>query len=183
MSAKSKLRIYAAADVANHINKGDCWVIRNGKVYNVSEFAADHPGGDDLIFKYAGQDVGEIMKDSSEHDHSQSAYDMLGEYLVGKIGANANIVDESGFTFCDSCLRSLNRPNALPLCRLGGTRRFPPRRNTSRRGLRALRVPRLEQAATPSSLGEQLQQRILFTASTSASPCHKDCAAFWSRLS
>lgn len=108
MSAKSKLRIYTASDVTKHTNKGDCWVIRNGKVYNVTEFAADHPGGDDLIFKYAGQDVGEIMKDSSEHDHSQNAYDMLSEYLIGKIGTNANVVDESGSTFATLVRKSSN---------------------------------------------------------------------------
>ena len=95
MPATRRLRIFTAVDVAKHTRKGDCWVIRNGKVYNVSEFAADHPGGDDLIFKYAGQDVGEIMKNSDEHDHSQSAYEMLGEYLIGKIGVNTNTVDES----------------------------------------------------------------------------------------
>lgn len=98
-TVKTKLRIYTEADVAKHTAKKDCWAVRNGKVYNVSEFVADHPGGDDLILKYAGQDVGAIMKDASEHDHSQSAYEMLGEYLVGKIGAIATIVDESEPTF------------------------------------------------------------------------------------
>lgn len=91
---RTKLRIYTAADVAHHVTKGDCWVVRNGKVYNVSDFVADHPGGDDLILKYAGQDVGAIMADEVEHEHSKSAYEMLGEYLVGKIGQNATIVSE-----------------------------------------------------------------------------------------
>lgn len=93
-TVRTKLRIYTAADVAKHTTKDDCWVVRNGKVYNVSEFVADHPGGDDLILQYAGQDVGAIMADEVEHDHSQSAYEMLGEYLVGKIGQSAMIVRE-----------------------------------------------------------------------------------------
>lgn len=101
---RTKLRIFAPVDVAKHTTKDDCWVVRDGKVYNVSEFVADHPGGDDLILKYAGQDIGAIMKDASEHDHSQSAYEMLGEYLVGKIGANATIVDESKPTLLFLCL-------------------------------------------------------------------------------
>jgi len=96
---KTKLRIYTAADVAKHTKRGDCWVLRSGKVYNVSEFAPDHPGGEDLILKYSGQDVGEIMKDSSEHYHSPGAYDMLSECIIGKIGVDANVVDESGPTF------------------------------------------------------------------------------------
>jgi len=96
---ETKLRIYTAADVAKHTKRGDCWVIRSGKVYNVSEFAPDHPGGEDLILRYSGRDVGDIMKDSSEHDHSPSAYDMLSECIIGKIGVDANVVDESGPTF------------------------------------------------------------------------------------
>lgn len=92
---KTKLRIYTAIDVARHTTKKDCWITRNGKVYNVSEFVNDHPGGDDLILQYAGKDIGDVMADSAEHEHSQSAYDMLGEYLVGKLGAVTTIVDES----------------------------------------------------------------------------------------
>ena len=36
------------------------------------------------------------MKDPEEHDHSDSAYDMMEEYIIGRLGNDANIVDESG---------------------------------------------------------------------------------------
>ncbi|KAF8311442.1 hypothetical protein DL93DRAFT_2208961 [Clavulina sp. PMI_390] len=94
-TVKTRLRIFAAADVAKHTTKRDCWVIRDGKVYDVSPFVDDHPGGDDLIMAWAGKDIGAIMADRSEHEHSDSAYAMLSEYLVGKIGAAATIVDEN----------------------------------------------------------------------------------------
>jgi 4-hydroxysphinganine ceramide fatty acyl 2-hydroxylase len=90
----NKIKIYTTEDVARHNTAKDCWVIHSGKVYNVTEFLQDHPGGDDLILNWAGKDVGMAMKDPDEHDHSSSAYDMLSEYLVGKLGTEATIVSE-----------------------------------------------------------------------------------------
>ena len=68
-----RVRIFTAEDVAVHNTRSSCWVSRNGKVYDVSPFLADHPGGDDLILNYAGKDVGEVMADRDEHEHSESA--------------------------------------------------------------------------------------------------------------
>jgi 4-hydroxysphinganine ceramide fatty acyl 2-hydroxylase len=44
--------------------------------------------------RFAGKDVGDKMGDRDEHDHSDSAYDMLEEYIVGRIGVEATIVNE-----------------------------------------------------------------------------------------
>jgi len=63
-------------------------------VYNVTQFLNDHPGGDDFILKYAGQDIEETMKDKDEHDHSEAAYDMLDEYLIGRLGTNSTTVND-----------------------------------------------------------------------------------------
>jgi len=95
MTLTKRVRILASEDVEEHVSLKSCWVTRDGKVYDVTQFLPDHPGGDDLILKYAGKDVGEIMKDSSEHDHSDSAYSMLDEFLIGQLGADAGIVDEN----------------------------------------------------------------------------------------
>ncbi|OBZ78072.1 putative acyl-CoA synthetase YngI [Grifola frondosa] len=89
-----RIRIYTVEDVATHCSSSNCWVTRNGKVYDVTRFVPDHPGGDDLILNYAGKDVGAIMKDAAEHDHSDSAYDMLEEFIVGRVGIGENIVSE-----------------------------------------------------------------------------------------
>ncbi|GEQ67925.1 hypothetical protein JCM33374_g1591 [Metschnikowia sp. JCM 33374] len=44
-------------DVSAHSSKDDCWVIIHGKVYDVSTFLDDHPGGAAVILKYAGKDA------------------------------------------------------------------------------------------------------------------------------
>ncbi|CAN3375678.1 hypothetical protein DIURU_001238 [Diutina rugosa] len=79
------LPLLAQATVAKHNTPKDCWVtLFNRKVYDVTSFLDEHPGGADLIYPYAGKDVTEIMADRSSHDHSESAYEMLDEdMLVG----------------------------------------------------------------------------------------------------
>lgn len=89
-----RIRIFTAEDVAAHSNTSSCWITRNGKVYDVTNFLPDHPGGDDLILKYAGNDVEAIMRDPLEHDHSDSAYDMLEECFIGRLGTSETIVSD-----------------------------------------------------------------------------------------
>lgn len=89
-----RVRIYTSEDVASHKSAHSCWVSRNGKVYNITAFLQDHPGGDDIVLKYAGGNVEDIMKDKLEHDHSDAAYDMLEEYLIGRLGTDETIVRE-----------------------------------------------------------------------------------------
>jgi 4-hydroxysphinganine ceramide fatty acyl 2-hydroxylase len=89
-----RVKIYTSQDVAIHARSTDCWVSRNGKVYDVTPFLADHPGGDDLILRFAGKDMGDAMADKSEHEHSDAAYDMLEEYAIGRLGSDAVIVSD-----------------------------------------------------------------------------------------
>ena len=89
-----RLRIYTAEDVEKHTTASSCWIIRGSKIYDVSAFLPDHPGGDDYILKYAGRSVDDAMKDPDEHDHSDSAYEMLEEYLIGKLGNDHSSVRE-----------------------------------------------------------------------------------------
>lgn len=93
MSTK-RVRIYTEEDVEAHSTATSCWISRAGKVYDVTKFLNDHPGGDELVLQYAGKDVGEVMKDPVEHDHSDSAYGMLEEYVVGRLGKGEATVSE-----------------------------------------------------------------------------------------
>ncbi|KAI8624997.1 glycolate oxidase [Xylariaceae sp. FL1651] len=54
-----RMALVDGAEVAKHSTKQDCWVVINGKVWDVSEFLDSHPGGASVIFKYAGQDATE----------------------------------------------------------------------------------------------------------------------------
>jgi flavocytochrome c len=47
------------AEVAKRDKENDCWVILHGKVYDVTEFLPDHPGGKKAIMLFAGKDATE----------------------------------------------------------------------------------------------------------------------------
>ena len=73
------------ADLHRHNNEKSCYVTLGAKVYDVTTFVDDHPGGSDLILEHGGKDVSEIMKDEIQHDHSEVAYEILEERLIGFI--------------------------------------------------------------------------------------------------
>ncbi|KAF2196087.1 hypothetical protein GQ43DRAFT_485222 [Delitschia confertaspora ATCC 74209] len=46
-------------EVAKHNSRESCWVIVQGRAYDVTEFLPEHPGGPKIILKYAGKDATE----------------------------------------------------------------------------------------------------------------------------
>lgn len=71
------------AELASHNSKKSCYVAIGKRVFDVTEFLADHPGGEDLVLEYAGKDISEILEDEISHRHSEAAYEILEEYVVG----------------------------------------------------------------------------------------------------
>ncbi|KAH8682899.1 FMN-dependent dehydrogenase-domain-containing protein [Tricladium varicosporioides] len=44
-------------DIRKHSAEDDCWIIVHSKVYDVSTFHKEHPGGSSIIMRYAGRDA------------------------------------------------------------------------------------------------------------------------------
>ncbi|ORY13804.1 hypothetical protein BCR34DRAFT_586201 [Clohesyomyces aquaticus] len=79
------------ADVLAHNTEKSCYVTIGTKVYDVTGFLSDHPGGGDLIVEHGGQDIGEIMQDEVSHAHSEAAYEILDDCLIGFVATEAVI--------------------------------------------------------------------------------------------
>eukprot|EP01080_Neovahlkampfia_damariscottae_P006396 gene6396-10403_t len=75
-------KVYNAKEVEKHNIKEDCFVIIHNKVYDVSEFLDEHPGGANLILKTGGQDVTQAFEATV---HSQRARKLLRKYFVGEL--------------------------------------------------------------------------------------------------
>jgi 4-hydroxysphinganine ceramide fatty acyl 2-hydroxylase len=78
-----------SSDVASRNTAESCYVTRGAKVYDITSFLDDHPGGADLILDYGGKDVCEIMGDELSHAHSEAAFEILEEHLIGFVANDA----------------------------------------------------------------------------------------------
>ncbi|KAK6540158.1 fatty acid alpha-hydroxylase [Orbilia ellipsospora] len=83
MMPSANLPTFTLKQVASHSSKKSCYVTLGSKVYDLTEFLPDHPGGDDLILEYAGKDISQIIVDADSHVHSEAAYEILEDCLVG----------------------------------------------------------------------------------------------------
>lgn len=87
------LPLLSTTEVSKHNEATDCWItLYHRKIYNVTSFLEEHPGGGDIILPYAGKDATEIMRDTDSHEHSESAYEMLDDDML--VGYLATAVEE-----------------------------------------------------------------------------------------
>uniref|UniRef100_A0A7E4VJV6 Cytochrome b5 n=1 Tax=Panagrellus redivivus TaxID=6233 RepID=A0A7E4VJV6_PANRE len=70
------------AEVLEHNHNKDCWIVIGNKVYDVTKFLEEHPGGCEVLLEKAGEDRTEAFEDVG---HSSDAREMKEEYLVGDI--------------------------------------------------------------------------------------------------
>jgi cytochrome b involved in lipid metabolism len=76
------MQVFTAEEVAKHNSRESAWIIIRKKVYDVTEFLNEHPGGDLLLLDRAGNDA-TIEFDGQEH--SADAKEILKEKLIGRL--------------------------------------------------------------------------------------------------
>jgi cytochrome b involved in lipid metabolism len=74
------LKEYCLEEVSEHYSHNDCWIILFDKIYDVTHFLSQHPGGDFIILESAGRDATLAFRGSR---HGRDSYDSLSEYLIG----------------------------------------------------------------------------------------------------
>lgn len=72
-------RYISQDDLKTHNKKGDLWISIQGKIYDVSDWANDHPGGDVPLLNLAGQDV----TDAFVAYHPGTAWQYLDKFFTG----------------------------------------------------------------------------------------------------
>ncbi|XP_006661960.1 cytochrome b5 [Oryza brachyantha] len=78
-------KVFGFEEVAGHNVTKDCWLIIAGKVYDVTSFMDEHPGGDEVLLAVTGKDA---TNDFEDIGHSESAREMMEKYLIGEIDAS-----------------------------------------------------------------------------------------------
>lgn len=74
------------AEVSKHNTSSDCWMIVNGKIYNLTKFASSHSGGANTIIPYCGKD-GTRAYDTKDGrgPHASGDVNILSNYYVGDL--------------------------------------------------------------------------------------------------
>ncbi len=75
-------KIHSFEEVSKHNQTKDCWLVIDGKVYDVTPFMDDHPGGDEVLLSATGKDA---TNDFEDVGHSDAAKDMMQQYCIGEI--------------------------------------------------------------------------------------------------
>ncbi|KAJ4149937.1 hypothetical protein LMH87_010709 [Akanthomyces muscarius] len=73
---------YDSRQVAEHKVASDAWMTINGKVYDVTKYLEDHPGGSEVLAEAAGTDATEAFDNAG---HSEDAYDIMETFQVGSL--------------------------------------------------------------------------------------------------
>lgn len=76
------LKQYSFAEVAKHNTTADLWMVIDDKVYDVTKFQNEHPGGEEVLFEMAGKDATTEFNDVG---HSTDAKAQMKQYVVGEI--------------------------------------------------------------------------------------------------
>ncbi|XP_052195555.1 cytochrome b5 [Diospyros lotus] len=75
-------KVHPFEEVTKHNKLKDCWLVISGKVYDVTPFMDDHPGGDEVLIAATGKDA---TNDFEDVGHSDSAREMMEKYCIGEV--------------------------------------------------------------------------------------------------
>ncbi|NWX78173.1 CYB5B protein, partial [Alca torda] len=69
-------------EVGKRNSSREAWLVIHGRVYDVTRFLEEHPGGEEVLLEQAGKDATESFEDVG---HSTDARDMLQQYYIGEV--------------------------------------------------------------------------------------------------
>ncbi|TYJ54664.1 hypothetical protein B9479_004698 [Cryptococcus floricola] len=74
-------KLYTLETLAEHNDRESLWMLLHDKVYDITAFMDEHPGGDEVLVEEAGRDATEAFEDVG---HSDEARDMLLKMYLGE---------------------------------------------------------------------------------------------------
>ena len=80
-AASAPLPAFSAAECARHCARDDLWLVVNRRVYDLTEYVDNHPGGDSIL-RTAGRDSTAGFEGPQ---HPASVHDLISTYLIGRL--------------------------------------------------------------------------------------------------
>lgn len=81
-TVEAGVQYYTLEEIRLHNTSTDTWLIIHDKVYDLTCFLEEHPGGEEVLIEQAGSDATESFEDVG---HSTDAREMLMQYYVGEL--------------------------------------------------------------------------------------------------
>ena len=72
-----KTKAFPMLEVARHTSRRSAWLVVHGKVYDVTEYLDEHPGGDDILLDSSGRDATREFEDVGHSDGARAELDRL----------------------------------------------------------------------------------------------------------
>ena len=161
--AESMSTKYSLAEVARHSTRGDCWLTIHHKVYDITNFLEDHPGGEEVLLGKAGAfsdnvasrlrephpfPGGDATLDFEDLRHTLDARARMKAFELGEIQVNRRGCPSVGLPITSPRIDRTGKepPRSRSSCTI------PSRRGTGGRALSgAARSPRLPSSRPPRS--------------------------------
>ena len=80
-SAANKKKAYSMTEVRTHNKASDCWTVINKRVYNLTKWVAQHPGGAGAITRLCGTDGTRAF--TGKHGGQGGPTSQLAKYQIG----------------------------------------------------------------------------------------------------
>jgi cytochrome b involved in lipid metabolism len=125
LTSSGKNIILNMEEISKHNNQNNCWLLIDGKVYDITSYFGSHPGGNstmsptcgvDATAAYATRDPN-AKKSSGNVKHSADARNMLNDYYLGNlnqsIGVKNNPTTNSNTQTNDTITNSITKPEVI----------------------------------------------------------------------
>ncbi|KAK1161998.1 cytochrome b5-like [Acipenser oxyrinchus oxyrinchus] len=91
-NSESAVKYYTLEEIKQHSSSKDVWLIIHEKVYDITKFLEEHPGGEEVLMEQAAADATENFEDVG---HSTDAREMLKQYFIGELHPDDRKKDSS----------------------------------------------------------------------------------------
>uniref|UniRef100_A0A3B3TQU2 Cytochrome b5 type B n=1 Tax=Poecilia latipinna TaxID=48699 RepID=A0A3B3TQU2_9TELE len=89
-TADGGTKYYTLEEVRMHNMSNDTWLIIHNKIYDITSFLEEHPGGEEVLLEQGGSDATESFEDVG---HSTDAREMLQQFYIGELHMVADAKD------------------------------------------------------------------------------------------
>lgn len=86
--SKPSPKTFTLAEVARHRTAGDCWMVIDGQVHDVTAYVPKHPAETEVLTAWCGREATQAYRTKMEsRPHSARADRMLPTYRIGSVAS------------------------------------------------------------------------------------------------